>query len=411
MWLGVGSASGGNAGEGNPLDQIFFFVILVSSLLIAITRRVEWSKLFALNLPLMVLYLFFAMSVLWSGDPIGSTKRLLKDFGLLFAISVMLTEKNPLEAVRAVYVRCACVLFPLSVVLTKYFPDIARGFTMAGEPIYAGVTTQKNSLGEIVLIFTLFMLWDYLETRPARFRWSRIPLDRLALLSMSLWLLHMSQSKTAMLCLVIGSVLILRSGWLASKGVSRIVLIGALSLPYLMFFTQQFSSLIAPLVEAVGRNMTFTGRTDIWAHITLRTVNPIIGAGFWQFWGGWGGRAISEAMGTFVPNAHCGYLDIYLDGGMIGLALLFVMLIAYGRRLMRNSLVSRYQRLRFAILIVLIVYNLSESMYFRISPLWFTALLVMIEFPFRRARVTTSAKPSPVDKMALVTELPEYVGH
>ena len=116
---------GGNGAEGNPLDQVFFFFILATSLLIAISRRVRWGNLFASNIPLIILYLFFAISVSWSGDPIGSTKRLFKDFGMLFVISVILAEKNPLEAVRAVYVRCACVLFPLSVVLTRYFPNIA----------------------------------------------------------------------------------------------------------------------------------------------------------------------------------------------------------------------------------------------------------------------------------------------
>jgi exopolysaccharide production protein ExoQ len=408
LWLGGGPVSGGNEAERDPLDQIFYLSVLTSSLIIAISRRVKWGRLFATNIPLMVLYLFFALSVLWSGDPLGSTKRLVKDFGMLFVISVMLTEKNPLEAVRAVYVRCACVLFPLSVVYIKYFPNIARSYAMEGEPLYSGVTTQKNTLGEIVLIFTLFLLWDYLETRPAKFRWSRIPWDHLALLSMSIWLLHMSQSKTALLCLVVGSALILRSGWLASKTVNRIVLIGALALPCLLFFTQRFSSFIAPLVEAVGRDMTFTGRTDIWAHITSKTVNPLIGAGYWNFWGGRGGRPIEEAMGTVVPNAHCGYLDIYLDGGVIGLILLYVMLIAYGRRLMRNLLVNRYQRIRFAIFIVMIIYNLSESMYARLTPLWFTTLLVMIDFPFRRAHVKKAQRPSPNDEMIAVQELPQY---
>ncbi len=393
-WLGMGGPLiGGNGGERNPLDQAFFFAILGFSFFISLSRGVKWGRLFASNIPLMVLYLFFALSVLWSGDPVGSTKRLFKDFGMLFVISVMLSEKNPLDAVRGVYVRCACVLFPLSVLLIKYFPTMARDYSMEGEPLYSGVTTQKNSLGEIVLVFTLFLLWDFLETRPAKFRLSRIPWDRVALLVMGVWLLRMSKSQTASLCLAFGSVLILRSGWLASRKISRLVLIGALSLPYLLFFAQKFSSFIAPMVEALGRNMTFTGRTDIWAHITAKTVDPIVGAGYWNFWGGWGGRVIADAMNTSVPNAHCGYVDMYLDGGIIGLSLLFIMLIAYGRRLMWNLPVNLYQRVRFAMFIVMIIYNLSESMYFRLTPIWFTTLLVMVDFPFRKSQVKKAAAP------------------
>src|SRR5450755_2458527 len=137
VWLGVGgNGLGGNGADRNPVDQLFFFATLGLSFVISLSRRVRWGKLFASNLPLMALYLFFALSVLWSGDPLGSTKRLFKDFGMLFVISVMLTEKNPLEAVRAVYVRCAMVLFPLSVLFIRYFPDMSRDFSVGGEMVF-----------------------------------------------------------------------------------------------------------------------------------------------------------------------------------------------------------------------------------------------------------------------------------
>jgi O-antigen ligase len=167
--------------------------------------------------------------------------------------------------------------------------------------------------------------------------------------------------------------------------VNRVALAGALSLPFLLFFSQQFSSVIAPIVEAMGRNMTFTGRTDIWAHITSKTVNPLIGAGYWNFWGGPSGFAISQAMTTIVPNAHCGYVDMYLDGGIICLCILFFMLLICGRRIIKYLTVKndadRYKRVRFAFLVVAIIYNLSETAFARISPIWFTTLLMLVTFP------------------------------
>src|SRR5258708_3597701 len=401
LWFGVGQAGIGNEVETSPFDQVFFFSVLASSLIIATLRGVKWGKLFASNIPLMIFYVYLAVSVSWSGDPIGSTKRLVKDFGMLFVISLILSEKNPLEAVRTIYVRCACVLFPLSVVFIKWLTRMGRSFDLAGEPTYTGVTTQKNTLGEVVLVFSLFLIWDYLETRPSKWRWSYFPWDRLLLLGMGLWLLNMCQSKTSLLCLIVGAALIVSSGRLASKMVSRIVLLAALSLPYLLFFAQRFNSVIAPIVEVMGRNMTFTGRTNIWEHITSKTVNPLIGAGYWNFWGGRGGFQISEQMRTSVPHAHNGYLDIYLDGGVIGLILLFFVLIAYGRRLMKKFQGDRFQRVRFAVLIVMIFYNLSESMYSRVSPIWFTTLLAMLDFPdlkryVKKKRATFQAKDESV---------------
>jgi exopolysaccharide production protein ExoQ len=400
VWLvgGVQYVVTGNEAQRSPLDEGFIIMVLAGALIIGTSRKVKWSKLFAANTGIMLLYLFFAVSVLWSGDPLGSTKRLCKDFGLLFVISVIFSEKDPLEALQAVYYRCACVLFPLSVVFIRYFPSLGRAYGVAGDQMITGVTTQKNSLGEIVLVFGLFLLWDCLDPHPvgttgkgAKFTW-----DRLILLVMGAYLLNVSQSKTALMCLSIGSVLILRNRRFASKAINRVVLLAAMSVPILLLMSQQFSSVISPLVEALGRNMTFTGRTDIWAQITSTTVNPLIGAGYWNFWGGPGGRAITRAMNTPVPNAHCGYLDIYLDGGFVGLFLLYVCLFSCGQRIIGNFQKNRYQSVRLAVLIAAILYNLSESIFLRLSPLWFTTLLVMVEFPLRNEATENSKSGSAV---------------
>lgn len=405
LWVSGGTVHLGVMGNetvGSSIDQLFFLTVIVSSFLVASLRRVKWTKLFASNAAIMLFYLYFVASVLWSGDPAASFKRVIKDFGMLFVIGVLLSEKDPLLAMRTVYVRCALVLFPLSVVFIKYFPSYARAYSFAGDVMVTGVTTQKNSLGEIVMIFTLFLIWDCLETRAnTQPGGIRIPWNRLILLLMAAWLLNLSESKTALICTLVGAFLIVRSGRLVSKAFNRAALAGALSLPFLLFFSQQFSSIIAPLIGSLGRNMTFTGRTDIWAHITSKTVNPLIGAGFWNFWGGSGGYAISRAMNTIVPNAHNGYVDIYLDGGIVGLAILLLLLATSGRRII-NSLSQtldshRYLRVRLAFLVVVIIYNLSESTFARVGPLWVTTLLMIVDFPPMKALVTKVTDGVPHD--------------
>lgn len=377
----------GNDVSGSPLDLMFFLFVIGGSLIIASSRGVKWVSLFAANRVIALFYIYFAVSVCWSDDPEGSIKRVIKDFGLLFVISVIFSERDPLQAMRAVYVRCAFVLLPLSVVFIKYFPSYSRVYAINGDILNTGVTTQKNSLGETSLVLALFLVWDYIESRGsgARLTLRRIPWDRVVLLLMAAWLLHLSQSKTALICTIVGSFLIARSGWLVSKAINRAVLAGALSLPFLLFFSQEFSSVISPLVQALGRNMTFTGRANIWEHITIETVNPLIGSGYWNFWGGRGGHAIATSMNTSLPNAHCGYVDLYLDGGIIGLILLFMLLVACGGRILKLLAESRdsdrYQRVRLALLVTAIIYNLSESQFARMSPIWFTTLIMIVEFP------------------------------
>jgi exopolysaccharide production protein ExoQ len=390
-WLGANFeiVNMANEASASPLDQLFYFSILGSALVVMMMRHVKFGQLLARNMPLMLWYGYFAISIAWSEDPFGSSKRFVKDFGMLVVIAVISSEKNPLESIRAIYVRCACILFPLSAVFIKWFPNMARFFTVEGTPMYTGVTMQKNSLGEIVLVFSLFLIWDCLETLRPKLPLRRYPWDRMFLLVMGFWLLHMCQSKTSFLCLIVSSALILRVGWFTSKPVSRAALAAALALPYCLFFAAKFNNLIAPLIEALGRNMTFTGRTDIWDHITLNTVNPLIGAGYYNFWGGSAAFKVNQEMGMIIPNAHDGYVDVYLDGGIIGLILLFFLLIAYGRRLMRGLRHDRFQRLRFAVLIAMIIYNLSESMYGRLSPIWFTTLLVMVGIPHNKNHAKT----------------------
>jgi exopolysaccharide production protein ExoQ len=148
----------------------------------------------------------------------------------------------------------------------------------------------------------------------------------------------------------------------------------------------------------MGRDTTFTGRTNIWKHITIDTVNPLVGAGYWNFWGGPGGFNVNEAMHEVIPNAHNGYVDMYLDGGIIGLTILFIMLVACGGRIIKNlrarSDPDRYLRIRLAFVVVAIMYNLSESTFARMGPIWFTVLLMMTEFPaMARAKKVKAAVP------------------
>ncbi len=394
----------------SPIDQIFFLFILGSSLVIAISRKARWSSIFTANNAIMLFYLYFAISILWSSDPTGSTKRLIKDFGMILPICVIFTEKSPFEAMRAVYARTAYLMLPLSLVFIKYFPGLGRSYGRGGEMTLTGVTTQKNSLGEIVLLFALVLTWDYLESHPpgTRFKITKLPWEMFVLLLLAVDLMKISQSKSGLLCTTVGLFLLVRSRFLASRPVSYAFLYGALTLPPLVFFSGRFSEVITPFLHAIGRDATFTGRSEIWNHVNLDTVNPFIGAGYWNFWGGPGGFRFNLAIKEIIPNAHNGYVDMYLDGGFIGLTILYIMLISCGLRMIRyiraTRAVDRYQRIRFAFLVAAIIYNLSESSFGRIGPLWFTTMLMLLDYKFKK----TVAAAAPVEAKQAVLKPSAY---
>lgn len=400
-WLGL---------DQNVLDQVFFAAIIILSLVITVVRRVKWGKILAANTAVLCFYIYFLLSIGWSLSPADSLIRILKDFGCSFVvIVVILSENKPLEVMRAVYVRCACILIPLSAVLVR-FSSLGKGYSNDGGITYGGACQTKNEFGELLLISILFLVWDHVERRfvaGAKQLWRGMTWDRIGLILVGFWLLNLSQSKTSLVTLIIALALILRTGWLDSQHVSRTVFGIALLYPVLALTSQ---TLFAPVLEMLGRDATFTGRANIWRHITLSTVNPLIGAGFWNFWGGPGGKAIQAAMDTGIPNAHDGYLDIYLDGGLIGVFMLACVLVTCGQRIIRRLPGDRYSRLRYAFLIAAIVHNVTESSFARPSGMWFTIVLALIDYPGLKSQVR-SGVVGRHDASQGELRRPAFIGH
>jgi hypothetical protein len=151
--------------DGSPLDRLFYLGMIVSALFVLSRRGVDWGDLFSKNWAIVFFYSFLLLSVVWANSPFSSLKRWTKEIGNIFIALVILTEVNPLQACRVVFVRCAYVLIPLSIIFIRYFPSLGRRYGVHGGALESiGVTTQKNSLGAMVLVCGLVFLWDWLES-------------------------------------------------------------------------------------------------------------------------------------------------------------------------------------------------------------------------------------------------------
>ena len=85
--------------------------------------------------------------------------------------------------------------------------------------------------------------------------------------------------------------------------------------------------------ELSGHESTLMGRMELWRDCLAVHTNPIFGVGFESFWLGdrlhlvKGGR-------PWTPNeAHNGYLETYLNLGLVGLFMLFGLIIATFRKI------------------------------------------------------------------------------
>src|SRR4029077_11825127 len=153
--------------ESNPSEALINLVLIVAAAVVLVRRRLQVLRVISANPWLAVVYLFWLESVLWSDDPVMTFKRLFKDLGNVAMVLVVLTDRNPVETIKAVCVRCAYIGVPLSVVLIRYYPNFGRiyiGYNV-DQVWLGGVGSDKNTLGILALVAVIFLLWDLLERR------------------------------------------------------------------------------------------------------------------------------------------------------------------------------------------------------------------------------------------------------
>lgn len=374
MWLGTGG--GIDTLDGSPVDRLFYLSMIIMGSMVLMRRNVNWQQLVANNWPIAVFYGFLLVSVLWANSPAASAKRWIKEFGNIVVVLVILSEINPQQAIRAVFFRCAIVLIPLSIIFLRYFPELGRRYLRGGGLEVIGVTTQKNSLGVMVLVCGLVLIWDWVERKRAGVS-PRNWLDRYfhpVLIAIGCYLLWLCDSKTSMLCFVVGGLIIasIRLPLFRERfnALSRYALVVGASL-YLLEW--QFG-ISADLLELMGRDATFTGRTDVWRVLRELGTNPLHGTGFMSFWDD---PYFQSQLPYWVAfSAHNGYLEVYLAGGYLGIAALIVMILGVSSKINRGLRDgSSYSVFRFAVLLAMIIGNFAESNFACMTPLGFLFLI------------------------------------
>ena len=110
--------------EGSPVDRAVFLLLIAIGYVALLRRRLPLGTLVRQNAWLFVFYGFWALSVLWSEYPFVAFKRWFKDFGSVVMVLLLLTDRNPVETVKAFFVRSAYLLVPMSVLFVRFYPEI-----------------------------------------------------------------------------------------------------------------------------------------------------------------------------------------------------------------------------------------------------------------------------------------------
>jgi O-antigen ligase len=370
--------------KGSPIDRAFFLILEVAGLIVLLKRDIDWKLFFKKNFILILLYSYMGLSILWSDFTDVSFKRWIRTIGDLIMVTIILTDHNYVNASVKMFRIGAYILLPMSIILVKYFRNFGVSYDYTGKvEMWIGVTTHKNSLGQLVCIFCLFFLWNYLS-KSVKSRIYDIPIFLIGL-----WLLNgsvSSTSRTSLTVFIIGSFFLIITKLMKEKTLIlnfmtysffAIMIIGTTLSQHL--FAYNFIPLV---IAKTGGDPTLTGRTFLWdALIELGKNHWIFGSGFGGFWIGEYANNLWKIFTWNPGQAHNGYIDVYIDVGIIGICLLVIMIFVTYRSIIRSiSAGSEFAKLRFAIFITVLIYNFTESSFLKpTSFLWFTFLLIAVQ--------------------------------
>lgn len=388
--------------EGSPLDRALLSTILALGVIVLLGRKKRVATLLRSNMPILLYFGYCAISALWSDYPDVSFKRWFRAAGDVVMVLVVLSDRDWLMALRRLLSRLGYLLIPLSVLLIRYYPALGRIYSKDGSPAWTGVTTDKNALGMLCLVFGLAALFRVIKIWQGEegIRKSRPLIAQGILLAMTMYLLHEAHSATALACFILaGGVMVLTSSfrWARKPLYLHFMVWAALTVAVSSLFLGIGSSLI----EGLGRNSTLTGRTTIWHYALLEVRNPILGTGFESFWLGPRLLRVSRGIKQGVNEAHNGYIEVYLNLGWVGVALLGGVIVSGYRRLVpavRRQ--THIGSLGMAYWMVGVAYNFSEAGFKMMNPVWILFLLsiailpAMAERPKIRAQIDSSQPPS-----------------
>ena len=384
--------------EGSPLDRNIFLALILIGVIVLWRRRIDWGRVLRTNSWVFLLFLYAAVSIVWSDFPFVSLKRWIKGTGNIVMVLIVFTDPMPLEAFKALIRRVGYVLIPASVVLILFFPTLGSVTDpQLGETAFTGVTTQKNSLGYDCLVFGLFYFWLILTNRHSKGKGSKgknYLIPGLMLLMIA-FLFFKARSATAASCFLLGVTVMLatkepRRDERGNRLFNGLVLVGI------------FAALILPLagdpieflLKSMGREVTLTGRTDLWKSLLDAGTNPVIGTGYESFWLGKKAEKIWEIF-IWMPNqAHNGYLEMYLNLGIFGLFLLGLAFVSAFLDINRTFKTDyEWGRFRIAFFLIVLFYNVAEAAFLKNHLVWLMFLFITIGSP-----AYSLLRPAPVRK-------------
>lgn len=367
---------------GNIKFQAATLAIYCIGLLYLLAERGRLPGLVLGNWALLALTGYAVFSALWSYYPDATFRRgfaLVLSTTFAFYLVLRFTPRELMQMVAWALVLGAA----LSLVLVILYPGLMiHHDALSGS--WRGSFGHKNRLGRMmalgVVVFSLLLLER--GGKLSAFNWVG--------LGLCAFMLGMAQSRTAWITTAVLLLFIPVLSFLRSRRLPMSLRLGSLMVLGFCAAMATTHFLLVGL-EALGRDLTFSGRTTIWTNAIHAGMNhPMLGAGFRAFWTPEGASYVYARLWAVVGNGHNGYLDVWLELGFVGLALFTVMFLtafrrAYSRLIKSDDIAGLFYTL---VMIYALIYSFTEKFLLEQSELtWMLILVTLLYLTPRRIGV------------------------
>lgn len=267
---------------------------------------------------LALLYLLFLVTSLVYSIRIDLTIRRLALFGVILVFGFAQAQRRDFSIERFLKTVHAFGLIYTGLVVIGLFRSLLAGhqFFVWRFSLFGQAYTDAE-----ILSFTLLMHWYFqkdqrVETsRSVRtILWLVLPLG-----------IVLTLSRTAIACLIASSAYILsmRTGMRRKKMMTILGVAATFTVLLALTPTLVLEGIFRP--ETVE---TLTGRTALWEFLLdFVSENPYWGAGFGAYWSDANIFWVQIYQGWAAPAAHNGFIDVFLNTGLIGLLFLIAIVI------------------------------------------------------------------------------------
>lgn len=366
-------SGGDDRAGGSALFQAVTGSIYLASMAIVLSRGIPaWlPPLLYRAWPLVLLTLLPLFSTFWSQDPGPTLRRAIAlILSTWFALYVVI-RFTPRDFFNLLTI--AFAMFVAATVAAAVVPGlgITPGGAYAGA--WRGLTGNKNELGRSIALAVALL------PTIAVLRMTDLRRTAVAVGAVAFPVLLLSQSATslmsAVLALAVGSVVYVLLGGRIGGYRLRAELGAPLAFVAVVGGFLLFTVAWTPVLEALGRDPTLTGRTKLWDWALAQNEDRRwLGSGYRAFWinkntryffltFAWNKGPEGDRSDTYAgpTHAHSGYVDLILELGLVGLGT-FAVMISGGFLHLRHALARGSPRLSFifaVIMVFLLVYAIT----------------------------------------------------